>query len=210
MIRRFFQVLWLFGLVAGLTVGSARAQDGAPISVTTSVIEKFHAALIDAMKRGKQLGFDGRMAKLSPLVAETFDIPAMARISTGAAWTKMPEAERAEITKAFGNWTAASYAGNFSAWDGESFVTKGETPDDGKGNVVVNTQIIPKGMAPVAFNYRMRKVEDRWKVADVFLDGAISQLATFRAQFATVLSKGTPADLIAHMNKLAADAKKGG
>ena len=206
MIQRFFQVLWLLCLASGVTLGSAHAQDAAP----TAIVEKFHAALIDAMKQGKQVGFDGRMAKLSPVVAETFDIASMARISTGAAWQRMSEAERADVTKAFGDWTAASYAGNFAAFDGESFVTKGQTPDDGKGNVVVNTQIIPKGIAPVAFNYRMRKVGDRWKVIDIFLDGAISQLATFRAQFATVLGKGTPADLIAHMNKLAADAKKGG
>ena len=209
MIRRFFTAMWLLGLATfmslGFTVESAHAQD-AP----TAVVEKFHGALIDAMKQGKQIGFDGRAAKLSPVVAETFDIPSMARISTGAAWQKMSEAERADVTKAFGAWTTASYAGNFSAFNGESFVTKGETSDDGKGNVVVNTQLNPKGMAPVAFNYRMRKVEGRWKAVDIFLDGAISQLATFRAQFASVLGKGTSADLIAHMNKLAADAKKGG
>lgn len=206
MIRRFFQVLWLLCLASGVTLGAAHAQDASP----TAVVEKFHGALIDAMKQGKTLGFDGRLAKLSPVVAETFDIATMARISSGAAWQKMSETERADVSKAFGNWTAASYAGNFSAFDGESFVTKGQTPDDGKGNVVVNTQLTPKGIAPVAFNYRMRMVEGRWKVVDIFLDGAISQLATFRAQFATVLGKGTSADLIAHMNKLAADAKKGG
>ncbi len=76
--------------------------------------------------------------------------------------------------------------------------------------MVVNTQLNPKGMAPVAFNYRMREVEGRWKAVDIFLDGAISQLATFRAQFASVLGKGTSADLVVHMNKLAADAKKDG
>jgi phospholipid transport system substrate-binding protein len=174
----------------------------------TATIERFHAALIDNMKNGKALGFEGRRAKLAPIVKETFDIPTMARISTGAAaWAKMSDADKAEITEAFGHWTTASYAGNFSTWNGESFVTKGLTPDDGRGNVLVNTQLLPKGMSPVAFNYRMQKSGETWKVVDIFLDGAISQLATFRAQFATVLSKGTPADLVAHMNKLAEEAK---
>lgn len=206
MIRFLFRTLWLFGLVATFTVGSAHAQDAAP----TAVVEKFHRALIDAMKQGKALGFDGRMAKLSPLVTETFDIPAMARISTGAAWQKMSETERTEVTKAFGDWTAATYAGNFSSFDGEAFSTQSQSKDDGKGNVLVNTKLDPKGMPAVIFNYRLRKVGDVWKVFDIYLEGAISQLAMRRAEFAAVLGRGKPADLVTHMNKLAADAKKDG
>lgn len=204
MFRRIFMGVLLLGLSGLLAPGSGEAAEP-----QTAIIERFHGALVDNMKNGKALGFEGRRAKLAPVVSETFDIPTMARISTGAAaWAKMSEADKAAIIEAFGNWTTASYAGNFSAFDGESFVTKSQTPDDGKGNVLVNTQLMPKGMAPVAFNYRMQKVGDAWKVVDIFLDGAISQLATFRAQFASVLGKGTPADLVAHMNKLAAEANK--
>lgn len=206
MIRRLFKALWLFGLVAGFMGSSAHAQDAAP----TAVVEKFHTALIDAMKQGKALGFDGRMAKLSPLVMETFDIPAMARISTGAAWQKMSETERAEVTKAFGDWTAATYAGNFSSFDGEAFSTQSQSKDDGKGNVLVNTKLAPKGIPAVIFNYRLHKVGEQWKVFDIYLEGAISQLAIRRAEFAAVLGRGKPADLVTHMNKLAADAKKDG
>ncbi len=206
MIRRLFRTLWLLSLAATFTVGSAHAQDAAP----TAVIEKFHASLIDAMKQGKELGFDGRMAKLSPSVMDTFDIPAMARISTGAAWQKMSETERTDVTKAFGDWTAASYAGNFSSFDGEKFTTKSQSKDDGKGNILVNTQLDPKGMPAVTLNYRLHKVGEQWKVFDIFLEGAISQLAMRRAEFAAVLARGKPVDLITHMNKLAADAKKDG
>ena len=209
MIRGLFMRLWLLGPLAmfglGVTATSGHAHDAAQ----TAVVERFHAALIDNMKNGKSLGFEGRRAKLAPIVQQAFDIPTMARISTGtAAWGKIAEADKAAIIKAFGDWTTASYARNFSALDGDSFVTKSQTPDDGKGNVLVNTQLNAKSMAPVAFNYRMQKVGADWKVVDIFLDGAISQLATFRAQFAAVMSKGTPADLVTHMNKLAADAKK--
>jgi len=205
MILSLFMRMWLLGLVAFFALGPVQAAEP-----QTASIERFHAALIDNMKNGKALGFEGRRAKLEPIIKETFDIPTMARISTGAAaWANLSDADKAAITEAFAKWTTASYAGNFSAFDGESFVTKSQTPEDGKGNVLVNTQLIPNGMAPVAFNYRMQKSGETWKAVDIFLDGAISQLATFRAQFATVLSKGTPADLVAHMNKLAAEANKG-
>lgn len=182
---------------------------GQEVSSPTAAVERFHGALIDNMKKGKALGFAGRRAKLEPVVKDTFDTEAMARISTGAGWQKMSEAEHTEIVSAFTAWTIASYAGNFAAWDGENFVTKDQTPDDGKGNVLVNTQLNPKGQPPVLFNYRLHKVGAVWKIFDIYLDGAVSQLAMRRAEFAAVLAKGTPADLVAHMQQLTKDADKG-
>ena len=207
MIARLFRSLWLLGLVMGLTYGSvARAQDTAP----TAAVEKLHRALLDTMKKGKDLGFEGRRAKLDPVIVETFDIPTMARISSGAAWGKMTDAEHADVIKSFSDWTVATYAGNFSEFDGETFATKSQGTDDGKGNVLVNTRLDAKGIPPVLLNYRLHKVDGAWKIFDIYLDGAISQLAMRRAEFAAVLGRGNAAGLITHMNKLAADAKKEG
>lgn len=205
--------LWLLGLFvmfgADVTIKSVMAaEDITPTAAPTAVVEKLHGALIDGMKKGKDLGFAGRVAKLDPIVTETFDIPAMARISTGGAWGKMSEAEHADIIKAFSDWTVATYAGNFAAFDGESFTTKGQDPDDGKGNVLVNTKLDAKGIPPVLLNYRLHKVDGRWKIFDIYLDGAISQLAMRRAEFAAVLGRGNAAGLVEHMKKLAVDAKK--
>ncbi len=207
MVRGIFTRLWFLLLIVG-SVGTmpAYAQDA---TAPTAVIERFHAALIDGMKRGKALGFEGRRAMLDPVVKQTFDTDSMARISTGAAWQKMSDADHAAIIAAFTDWTVASYAGNFSSYDGETFVTKDQSTEDSKGNVLVNTRLTPKGIPPVLFNYRMHKVGADWKVYDIYLDGAVSQLAMHRAEFATVLGLGKPADLIAHMKKLTKDAEKG-
>ena len=211
MFRRLLMGVRVLGLWAVVALGAAPVSAAAPeVMSPVAAAEYLHAVLIDNMKKGRELGFDGRRAKLEPVVKEVFDMPAMARISTGAAWQKMSEAERAEIIAAFTAWTVANYAGNFSAWNGETFVTKNQTPDDGKGNVLVNTQLSAKGIPPVLFNYRLHKVEAAWRIFDIYLDGAVSQLAMRRAEFAAVLARGKPADLITHMNKLAADAKKDG
>jgi phospholipid transport system substrate-binding protein len=209
MIRGLFSRVWLLGLVTSISMAcgglaAASGQDAAP----RAAVEKFHNTLIANMRDGAKLGFEGRVGKLAPVVDQAFDITAMARISTGARWQKMTPAEQADVAAALGAWTVASYAGNFGAWNGEAFVTKSETPDDGKGNVMVNTQLNIKGVAPVLFNYRLHQVGGTWKIFDIYLDGAISQLAMRRGEFAAVLGKGTTADLIAHMKKLAAEAKK--
>src|SRR6187551_1782865 len=103
MFRRVLMVLWLFGLCAG----PAQAADPA---APAAAVERFHGALLANMKEGKALGFEGRKQRLDPVIRETFDLPAMARVSTGVAWQKLSEADRTRIIAAFTDWTVATYA----------------------------------------------------------------------------------------------------
>ena len=139
----FLKALAILGLL-GLGATPAHAADTAPAG---AAVERFHGVLLANMKDGKALGFEGRKQKLEPVIKNTFDLPAMARVSTSAAWTKMPEDERAKVVAAFTDWTVASYAANFKEWDGEAFVTK-SAKDDGKGNIMVETVLNLKSAAP--------------------------------------------------------------
>lgn len=161
------------------------------------------------MKAGPAGGFAARRDRLAPVVKDAFDLPVMARLSTGAAWQKLSDADHDKITAAFADWTIASYAANFKEWDGEGFVTKDVT-DDGKGNVVVNTRLTQKDGAAVIFNYRMRKSDAGWKVVDIYLEGAISQLALRRGEFGAVIARGGVDELVKHMHDLTAQAEKTG
>ena len=206
MTLKIFIKMCFLGFVAfAATSADVWADDKAP----TAAVEKFHNTLIANMKNGAALGFDGRKAKLQPVVNEMFDIPAMARISSGGGWAKMSPAQQAEVIAAFSDFTIASYAGNFASFDGESFVTKEQIAADAKGNVLVDTRLNAKGIPPVQFNYRLHQIDGAWKVFDIYLEGAISQLAMRRAEFSAVLGRGTAADLVTHMKKLSADARKG-
>ncbi len=203
-VRVFCKALIVLALL-GLAAGPGRAAD---TGAATAAVERFHGVLLANMKDGKALGFDGRKQKLDPVIKDTFDLAAMARVSTGAAWTKMAEDERSKVIAAFTDWTVASYAANFKDWDGEAFVTKGAR-DDGKGNVMVETALNLKTAAPVAFTYRMRESGGAPKVVDIFLDGSVSQMAMHRSQFAAALSAGGTANLLRHMEELTAKAKAG-
>ncbi len=191
--------------VLGLAGAPARAAEAGPAA---TAVERFHGVLLANMKDGKILGFDGRKQKLEQVIKDTFDLPAMARVSTGAAWTRLPEEERSKVIAAFADWTVASYAANFKEWDGEAFVTKG-AKGDGKGNVMVETALNLKSGSPVAFIYRLRESAGAPKVVDIFLDGAVSQMAMHRSQFAAALSAGGIANLLKHMQDLTAKAKQG-
>jgi phospholipid transport system substrate-binding protein len=47
----------------------------------------------------------------------------------------------------------------------------------------------------------MRKTGPEWKIVDVYLDGTISELASRRAEFTSILKSGGPDALIASLRR---------
>jgi phospholipid transport system substrate-binding protein len=147
--RSYFAVV--FSIAAFLIASTASFAADAP----AAAVNKLHGALLANMKDAAALEFEGRRAQLAPVVQDVFDIETMARVSTGAAWRNINEAERAGIVNAFADWTVANYASQFDGFDGERFEISSET-DAGRGNVLVNTALVTK-TETVALNYRLRR-----------------------------------------------------
>ena len=53
--------------------------------------------------------------------------------------------------------------------------------------VMVRSQIIKANGEPVNVDCMMRRTGDSWLISDIYLDGAISEVATRRSEFATIL-----------------------
>jgi phospholipid transport system substrate-binding protein len=53
----------------------------------------------------------------------------------------------------------------------------------------VQTRIVKSKGDWVSLNYRMRENGGSWQIADVYLDGTISQLATQRSEFHSILQR---------------------
>ncbi len=176
--RRLFAVL-IVGLLA-----AAPAAVAAEADTPKATIEHFYDGLLATMKQGKELGFKGRAAKIEPLVEGTFSLDFMARLIVGAKWTSLDMADKDKVLAAFKTWVVANYANQFNSFDGEKFVT-GDVTDGGRGTSVVHTQIVPSDGKPVSLGYRMLN----GKVIDVYLEGSVSQLALWRSQFSSVISK---------------------
>ena len=51
----------------------------------------------------------------------------------------------------------------------------------------MKSQIIKASGEPVNVDYMMRRNGDRWLISDIYLDGAISEVATRRSEFAAIL-----------------------
>jgi len=150
-------------------------------------IEALDAALLETMKAGAKLDFAARVQKLDPAIRQAFDLPYMAQIMAGRFWAKIPDADRTRYVDAFSRWTVATYASNFKSYDGETFQTLGQE-DTGK-TVWVRTRLNLPGKDPVSLNYVMhRNGANAWQAADVYYNGAISEVARRRSEFQEVIA----------------------
>jgi phospholipid transport system substrate-binding protein len=158
-----------------------------------AVVKDFYTQLVDTMKQGNKLGFAGRYKKLAPAIRSAFNLPLMARYAVGPVWNEASPAEQQQLVSAFSDFSVATYASRFTSYDGERFDITGQKPSP--GGVIVETKLTPKEGDAVTLDYLM-KADDagNWRIVDVFLAGAISELATRRAEFSSIVRRdGFPA-----------------
>lgn len=189
-------VALMLGVVGQATV--AEAAD--PASNTVQALEN---GLLTIMKAGSSAGQSGRERLISPVIDRTFDIPLMTRLAVGPSWIGIPASDQAKLVSAFRDLTVSEYAKNFDGFTGEHFAIAPQVETRG-GDKLVRTTLISPGSDSESLNYRLRESGGQWKIIDVYYRNAISQLATRRSDFATVLKKGGPKALIGHLERLAA------
>ena len=167
----------------------------------SDTVQGLYDVLLSTMKNGRTLGQSGRFAKLEPVIRRTFDIPSMARLSVGSSWASLTEAQRQQVTEGFGRYISAIYADRFDSYAGQQLQVTGEHP--AAAGVMVRSQIVKANGEPVKVDYMMRRNSDSWLIADIYLDGAISELATRHSEFAAILKSQGTDGLIAALNRKA-------
>jgi phospholipid transport system substrate-binding protein len=183
-------------LLAGLSFPTAASSWAAD---APDAISGLNAKLLATMKQASALGVHGRYDELAPVLSKTYDIASMTRMAVGPSWDSLQPAQKAALTDAFSRMMIATYAKRFDGFSGETFRVTEVT--DRAADKMVKTQIIQSNGKPVSINYLMRKSGPDWRVVDVYLDGTISELASRRAEFSSILRSGGPDALIASLRK---------
>ena len=205
MASRLLAVLLLLCVTgSGLGSGAGRAAEPTP----SAVVERLNAVLIEVMQGAEALGFQGRYARLAPVISATFDFPLMARISAGRHWRALDQVVRGRYVTAFGNMSIATYAARFDGYGGERFEVLGEAPGRRK-TVLVRNQLVKSDGEAVAIDYLLRATKGGWRVVDVFLDGKYSELALKRSEYGSVIKNHGVAALIQSLDQKAAKLAAG-
>ena len=160
----------------------------APAKAPREAVETLHGTLLKVMQQAGKLGFEGRRSILAGVVPSVFNIPGMARISTGDFWDAMTPDDRERMTDAFKRFTVATYADRFDGYKGEKFVTIDEQPGP-KGTVFVKTHIVKSDGEAVKLTYLTRAFDGKWQIIDIFFKGSLSELATKRSEYTSMIKK---------------------
>lgn len=186
----------LLGWLALISPIPARAAAG-----PTEVVRQFYGELLNVMQGAATLGAKGRYRKLEPIVLRIFDVPFMARLSIGPLWAKLPTEQKRRAAQAYARYITAIYATRFDDYAGEQFQVLGEQQI--KHGTLVKTHIVKSNGEPVSINYVLHDNDIAWQIRDIYLSGSISELATRRSEFATILRTSGIDGLIASLNKKA-------
>ncbi|MCP4330984.1 MAG: hopanoid biosynthesis protein HpnM [Alphaproteobacteria bacterium] len=163
-------------------------------------IERYYDVLHDAWTRADELGFSGRFELLEPAIRDTFNMPYIAQFTVGRYWKKLTDDQRVVLIDAVTRLSAATYASRFDKYSGEQFKVLSESQTD-RGDLLVLTNIIDSKGDPVDINYLMRQNSEDWRIIDIYLKGSISELATRRSEFTSVMKREGFDGLISAINK---------
>src|SRR6201984_1089902 len=175
--------LWkAVALAAGLGLGAlSYPVCAAPVSGGETV-QGLYDALLNTMKNARMLGQSGRFTQIAPVIRRSFEIASMARLSVGPSWSSLTDAQRQRMTESYGRYISAIYADRFDGYAGQKFEVMDEQP--APAGVMVKSQIIKANGEPVKVDYLMRCSSDSWLISDIYVDGAISEVALRRSEFA--------------------------
>lgn len=194
----------LRGVLAAIGLGLAVAVASPAYAAGggTNAVQSLYNTLLTTMRNGASLGPQGRYAQLEPVVRRVFDIPLMTRLAVGPEWAALSAAQRQQVSDAFARYITAIYAERFDSYAGERLQVTGEQP--GADGTIITSQIVKSNGEPVNVNYLMHDNAGVWQIADVYLDGTISELATRRSEFASILHASGIDGLIQSLNTKAA------
>lgn len=195
----------LLAVTAGAPARPALAAAEAPshaAATPAQVVGAFYGTLLQAMKDGANLGYQGRYDALAPAMAKAFDFTTMTRIAIGPRWSTLQPEQQASLVDAFRRFSIATYASDFDQYSGQKFeiVKAGEPAPQG---IIVSTVMEQAQDKPIKFNYLLHRTAGGWRIIDIYLEGTISQLAVRRSEFTSILARSGPDGLASDLNEKA-------
>lgn len=181
-------VVSLLVFIGSVNVSLAQIDDTVLEKPTAKqVVETFQAKLLETMKQGKELGFEGRYNKLKQPVIESHDLTKIARIVIGKEWKNLTEEQKKQMIQVFTRLSIASYAYNFKEFSGESFKfdSKEQTP---RGGIIVRTFLVLPDEKDVKFDYMMKNKGESWRIINIIANG-VSDLALKRSEYTSILKR---------------------
>ena len=189
-------VTWLMAIALPALSSLSPSQAQTP-SAAVAKIESYYQQLMPTIQQAARLNVRERDRRFTPVFAAVFDMPTMTRLAVGPTWKTFSAEQQAAIRDAFARFIVADYASQIKDYSGESFVVDPQTtPETRGGGEIVKTKLVQPGGRTVSINYLVRGE----RVVDIYLNGTISDLATRRDEFVSIIAAGGADGLIKRLH----------
>jgi hopanoid biosynthesis associated membrane protein HpnM len=194
---------WLGGSIAALalTLGlpgalglpgpgpvAAMAQDADAKATAKASVKTLTDTLMSVMEKSEEMSYQARYETFAPVLDEVFNFKYMAAVSVGRSnWKDLTEEQKEAFVETFTEMSVAQFAARFARYPGQA-INISDVVESGR-NIYVVTDIVPEdgsSVDPLKLNYALRDFDSGLQVYDVLLQGNISQLAQYRAEYSAV------------------------
>lgn len=148
--------------------------------------------------QNKDIDEQAKESQVGKIVTPVFDFPLMAKLALGRThWPKLTQPQREKFTELFTELLKKSYLAKVALYKDEKIMFKPAMQK--KETVYIPTELVHEDKK-VDILYKFRKVDERWMIYDVEIQG-VSILLTYRSQFDEILRRGTVEDLLSRLEK---------
>ncbi|MFO7716497.1 phospholipid-binding protein MlaC [Desulfosarcina sp.] len=200
------RIAGLLAVVVVMLMFPATALCTEPMAVIKTPVDSVIAILNDPRYQAADTHAAQR-DEIWTIVQPMFDFEEIAKRSVARNWSDFSDAEKTAFTDVFAQFLGNTYIDKIQGeYHNEQIVYLGQefyadTYAEVKTKIIRETVEIP-------VNYRMLKgAGGQWKVYDIIVEG-VSLVKNYRTQFATILSKDKPAQLIQRLNEKLAEQRK--
>lgn len=176
-----------------LLVVARASHAGAPTDQLRTQVDRVIATLED---RALQQRPDERRRAVRQIAEQIFDFQETARRALGRHWqARTPEQQR-EFVELFTDLLERAYITRIEGYAGERVAYAGDTVEGAQATV--RTRLLTREGTEIPVDYRMRRVDGRWLVYDVIIEG-VSLVANYRAQFNRIIQTASYEELVSRM-----------
>jgi phospholipid transport system substrate-binding protein len=176
---------------AASTASPAGANSVSPLDYTRTILNQARTIVAGNQTHNQ------KVAALSVLFGKFLDTNAMGREALGQHWSSFTPAQRKQFLPLFRELIQRAYVQDLLLFQNPDFVYAGQQLLN--GGALVDTQIVtPKDKFNV--RYTLIPAGDKWVVTAITVEG-VSLTANYGNQFNRLLSRITPDDLIALMQR---------
>jgi phospholipid transport system substrate-binding protein len=118
--------------------------------------------------------------ELRRAVTRLFDVEEIAERTLPRHWAARTSAERAEFVGLVTDMLERAYVARLRVYAGERTIYLGETTNG--RYATVRSRVVSKRRSETTLDYRLHRLDGRWKVYDLMVDG-VSLVATYRGEF---------------------------